>query len=280
MKAKKSLGQHFLRSHTVIQKIILASGITPGDVVIEVGPGEGVLTLPLLESGARVIAVEKDPRCIALLTEKFSDALRDEHLILLHGDILAPHTRADVFEGLLSGVPSYKVVANIPYYITGALFRLFLEQSRQPTLITFLVQKEVGEQIVARNGKEGVLSLSIKVFGDPVYIGTVKRESFTPKPKVDSAIITIRNISHDRLTGTTVEHFFRLVKAGFRARRKMLAGNLVQGLHVSKTSVLEAFSKLGISEKVRGEDLQIETWLALANHLQKSITTHRGVKRI
>ena len=272
MKAKKSLGQHFLRSKTAIQKIIEASDVTPGDVVVEVGPGEGVLTDALLNAGARVIAIEKDKRCIALLTERFSDALNDEHLLLIEGDILEKKTLEEVFGTLLLPIPVYKVVANIPYYITGALFRLFLERKHQPSLITFLVQKEVAEQIVARNGKEGILSLSIKVFGDPRYVAKVGREAFTPIPKVDSAIITIHHVSHDRLSGVSAENFFCIMKTGFRARRKMLLGNLTEGLHCDRESLRNIFSELNIDEKIRGEDLGIEQWVALARALTTANT--------
>lgn len=268
-RAKKSLGQHFLRSKHAIQKIIEASLITPGEIVIEVGPGEGVLTEALLNAGARVIAIEKDRRCIEALGERFADALRDEHLLLIEGDVLSKKILDELYDGILAEIPNYKVVANIPYYITGALFRLFLEHEHQPTLITFLVQKEVGEQIVARNGKEGILSLSIKVFGDPRYVAKVSREAFSPKPKVDSAIVTVSNISRSRLRGMAQEDFFKIMKVGFRARRKMLAGNLVTGLHLKKESVLDCLTSLGLDEKIRGEDLDIARWIALAEKLPK-----------
>ncbi len=261
---KKSLGQNFLRSTETVDKIIDVSGIFPGDIVVEVGPGEGMLTNALLNAGAHVIAIEKDTRCIPLLMDRFSDALRDEHLILIEGDILARKITDDLFDGILSRIPSYKVVANIPYYITGMLFRYFLEEHRPPSQLTFLVQKEVAEQIVSRNKKETILSLSIKVFGDPVYVATVPKESFDPVPKVDSAILMIQNINKEKLGMLSEKQFFTIIKAGFRAKRKMLIGNLAEGLDHPKEKLGELFLKLGIDPKARGEDLSIETWIKLA----------------
>lgn len=274
IQAKKSLGQNFLRSEATIEKIIDVSGIFPGDIVVEVGPGEGALTNALLNAGAHVIAVEKDARCIPLLTDRFSDALRDGHLILLEGDILEKNITRELFDELLGSVPTYKVVANIPYYITGMLFRYFLEEHRTPSQLTFLVQKEVAEQIVSRNKKETILSLSIKVFGDPVYVATVPKESFDPVPKVDSAILMIKNISKDKLGDLSAEHFFSVIKAGFRAKRKMLIGNLSEGLHYPKEELLEQFDRLGIDKKTRGEDLPIDTWIRLAGEISTDHKKH------
>jgi 16S rRNA (adenine1518-N6/adenine1519-N6)-dimethyltransferase len=264
---KKTLGQNFLKSKEAIEKIVNASLITPGDIVVEVGPGEGVLTNELLLAGAHVIAIEKDQRCIPLLSERFSDALADGHLQLIDGDILDPNNTHVLFNEMLRDVPTYKVVANIPYYITGLLFRFFLEEHRQPTLLTFLVQKEVADNIIARDKKESILSLSIKVFGEPHYGGKVSKEHFTPPPKVDSAIITITDIGHERLGGVSEKKFFSILKAGFRARRKKLINNLSDGLDYDKKDLLGVFQKLHINEKVRGEDLPITTWVALAQVL-------------
>ena len=268
LRAKKSLGQNFLRSSEVIEKIITASDIFPQDIVVEIGPGEGVLTIALLNCGARVIAIEKDSRCIPLLTDRFADAIADEHLILIEGDVLDAKITKELFS-ILEMVPSYKVVANIPYYITGMLFRFFLEEHRQPSLLTFLVQKEVAEQIVSKTHKETILSLSIKAFGDPHYGGKVGKECFEPMPKVDSAILTVKNIGNQKLAGQDVDKFFRVIKAGFQAKRKMLLGNLATGLKREKSTIAEAFAELGIDEKVRGEDLSIDAWIQLVKKLAK-----------
>ena len=265
--AKKSLGQNFLRSKEVVAHIVDVSDIFPGDLVVEVGPGEGALTNALLNAGAHVIAVEKDRRCIPLLTDRFSDALEDGHLILIEGDVLEKNITSELFNEILLGVPSYKVVANIPYYITGLLFLYFLEEHRQPSQLTFLVQKEVAEQIVSHDKKESILSLSIKVFGDPHIAGKVSREAFDPIPKVDSAILIIKNIGKEKLGTLQEKDFFSIMKAGFRAKRKMLLGNLSLGLPYPKDELLTLFTKLHIDAKIRGEDLPIEMWIALATEI-------------
>lgn len=270
--AKKSLGQHFLRSDEVVVQIITASEIGSEDVVVEVGPGEGVLTDALLRAGARVIAIEKDARCLPVLTKRFAGEIKNGQFILIAGDILEKNITTKLFDDALQDVVTYKVVANIPYYITGMLFRYFLEDHRQPTLLTFLIQKEVAEQIVSKNKKESILSLSIKIFGDPLFVANVGKGNFDPAPKVDSAILVVKNIHHNRLQGLTHEEFFRIIKIGFRARRKMLLGNLAEGLDKHKEDIAPLFAALGIDEKARGEDISVETWVALATALSAKFT--------
>lgn len=267
VRPKKSLGQHFLNSKSALQSIVDASGLFPGDLVLEVGPGEGVLTEAILNTGARVIAIEKDSRCMSVLRERFYDALRDEHLILIEGDIMDSAMQERLLEGVLAEAPSYKVVANIPYYITGALFRLFLEATHQPSLITFLVQKEVAEQIAGKQNKESILSLSVKIFGDPVLKGIVPRSAFTPPPKVDSAVLTIANISRARLGTVSEADFFHVVKSGFRAKRKMLLGNLAEGLSLDKAFIESQMRTVDIDSKARAEDVHIPEWIALTTRL-------------
>ncbi|OGZ20837.1 MAG: ribosomal RNA small subunit methyltransferase A [Candidatus Lloydbacteria bacterium RIFOXYC12_FULL_46_25] len=267
--AKKSLGQHFLRSTHALNKMVEAANITPGDIVLEIGPGKGALTEKLVQAGARVIAVEKDDRCIGLLDETFAHLKKEERPIIIHGDILDENIQRTIFDAKHLGARPYKLVANIPYYITGALFRLFLENLRQPTSLTFLIQKEVAEQIVSRGGKEGILSLSIKAYGEPRYAGKVSRDAFSPPPKVDSAIIHIADISRNKLGKLSDEDFFRVLKAGFRARRKKLLGNLSDGLSLSKITLSEIFLELGISVDIRGEDLALPEWVALAKRLSQ-----------
>lgn len=266
--AKKSLGQHFLRSKEALQEITQAADIKDGDVVLEIGPGEGVLTEALLFAGAQVIAVETDRRCIEKLHERFREAIRVQHLSLIEGDIRHEKTQRELFKNKFLGAGAYKLVANIPYYITGMLFRLFLEQLRQPLLLVFLVQKEVAEQIVARDGKESIFSLAVKAYGTPRFVAKVKREAFSPPPKVDSAIIAVTDISRVRLGKLRDEKYFRVVKAGFGAKRKMLFGNLVRGLKLPKEKLAAVFQRLEISEQMRGEDLPVEKWIALAQEIK------------
>jgi len=266
--AKKSLGQHFLRSKEALRKIVGAANILDGEIVLEIGPGEGVLTEALLSAGARVVAVEVDKRRIEGLGKRFINAPDEKKLLLINGDIRNKKVQQALFRKKFLGTSPYKLVANIPYYITGILFRLFLEKLRQPGTLVFLVQKEVAEQVVARNGKESILSLAVKVFGTPTYVAKVKREAFSPAPKVDSAIIAVTDISRARLGTLTPEEYFRIVKTGFSSKRKMLLGNLARNLNVPKEKLLQIFQQLGINEQIRAEDVPIEKWLTLAQKIK------------
>lgn len=231
MYKKKSLGQHFLNNPYYLGLIADALEIVPGETVVEVGPGEGALTEVLLARGARVIALEKDQRLVPLLREKFAG----QNIEIVEGDALEYAPPAH-----------YKLVGNIPYYISGALFKKFLEAERQPSRLVFLVQKEVGERI-AREKKESVLSLSVKAYGTPLYIQSVPRGAFAPPPKVDSAIVAVTGISRSNFTNPAHEKkFFELVKKAFGGKRKMLR------------------STLGIDSDKRPEDVPLVEWLILS----------------
>jgi 16S rRNA (adenine1518-N6/adenine1519-N6)-dimethyltransferase len=250
-KTAAPLGQHLLTNPTVAQKVALAAGVTVGTNVLEIGPGKGMLTKELLALGALVTAVEKDPAMVAVLKEVFAKEIKSKQLILIEGD--ARELTADK----LFPVGEYVVAANIPYYITGELIRDFLTAHNQPTSIALLVQKEVAERI-ARSKKESILSLSVKIFGNPKYVQTVKRGNFNPPPNVDSAILAITHISRERLETVSEENFFKVVKAGFAQKRKTLAGNLKKVFGTS----------LGVADKIRAEDVPLSEWVALSNHLQ------------
>lgn len=274
MKAKKSLGQHFLRSKVALAQIAEAGKLSPLDTVLEIGPGKGALTEGLLASGARVIAVEIDHDCIHELNGTFANEIESGKLTIIAGDIMEPETQKEIFHKKYLGTAPYKLVANIPYYITGMLFRMFLEQLRQPTCIVFLIQKEVAELIMGMErtknntkGKEGILSLSIKAYGTPHYVAKVKAEAFAPPPKVDSAIIAIEEISRERLGKLADQKYFAVVKAGLGSRRKMLLGNLAKGLDTKKEDLEKIFIKLSIDPHVRGEDLSFEKWIELTKAL-------------
>lgn len=259
MKAKKSLGQHFLTSTAAVHHMITASGAHMGDTVIEIGPGKGVLTSALLETGASVIVIEKDDRMIPVLNETFAEEIKTGQLTVIHGDVLESN-----IESITKNRP-YKIIANIPYYITGEIMRLFLEHTHQPESMTLLVQKEVAERIVARDGKESILSLSVKAFGTPSLISVVKKGSFFPIPNVDSAIIHIANISNKTLSGVNPQLFFTLIKTGLAHKRKILISNLKE--LYTKDTLSRAFAELSLSEDVRGEDMNISTWINLASKL-------------
>lgn len=255
MYAKRSLGQNFLKSEKALTSIVRAGNIDPTDTILEIGPGTGALTEKLLGTGAKVIAVEKDDELFKNLKEKF----KNENLELVHGDILDLET---------SQLPAYKLIANIPYNITGAILEKFLSANNKPSLCVLLVQKEVAERIVARDGKESILSISVKAYGTPRYVERVLAGSFVPAPQVDSAIIAIENISADFFQNFSELEFFRLLKAGFKAKRKKLLSNLSQIF--DKKEVEQAFQALNLDENARAEDISPEVWQKLANFLART----------
>ncbi len=258
--AKKSLGQHFLNNPHVPKLMVNAANIAPGDTVLEIGPGTGALTRELLLQGARVIALEADARAVESLQEPFKDEIAAQNLIIHHADVRKTELpNFDLTEH------TYKVVANIPYYLSGKLFRTFLESNIQPSTLVFLVQKEVALRI-ARDKKESLLSLSVKAYGEPPYVKTVRKGNFTPQPKIDSAIIAIDNISHDRFGELDEVFFFEVLHLGFAAKRKQLLGNLSKKFDRDKLTNI--FSTLSIQPSTRGEDLPIEIWLKLVREVQ------------
>lgn len=258
---KKSLGQNFLSNPKILDKIIDAAKIIPGETVFEVGPGEGYLTEKLLKAGASVMAVEKDDRLIPMLQKKFGLEIKNGKLKLIHGDILDFD-----FSGYTLHATRYKLVANIPYYITGALIRKFLSAELQPKSVVLMIQKEVAERIVAKDGKESLLSISVKVYGEPRYIATVKAGNFSPTPKVDSAILAIENISKKIFAEFSEEKLFKVLKAGFAHKRKMLAGNLKNVC----PNILEILERLGIEKNARAENLPLSSWLELASAVHQT----------
>src|SRR3990167_9532130 len=229
-RAKKSLGQNFLKGEFALRKIIEAGEIKKHDVILEIGPGKGVLTGKLLEKSNSVIAVEKDRELFEFLQSKFEKEIKTNTLILVCEDILEFNSNA---YGLKSS--AYKIIANIPYNITGAILKKFLTVKNQPEAMVLLVQNEVAKRIIGRD-KESLLSISVKAYGEPKMIMKVPARYFLPKPKVDSAIIAIKNISRRlfenkklvNVAGRQVFEgkFWEIVKTGFAHKRKKLSGNL------------------------------------------------------
>ena len=257
--AKKSLGQNFLKNPHIAEKIVVAGNVAEGDVVLEIGPGKGALTRVLLEHGAIVTAVEADMRALEVLQDTFPDEIKSGALTLIHADM----REFDIDTLSLTQQP-YKVLANIPYYLTGQLFRMFLSHTHQPSTLVFLVQKEVAERI-ARSKKESLLSLSVKVYGTPKLVQTVARGNFSPVPNVDSAILAIYDISREKFKGVSEEAFFACIHGGFQARRKQLFGALSK--IYGKPCVASAFGALKLDTKLRGEDISVDTWLSLSSHI-------------
>ena len=288
-KAKKSMGQNFLKSHEALLEMCNAGDVNNKDIILEIGPGKGALTEKLLQKANKVIAVEKDRDLIELLRDKFADEVKSGKFILLNEDILnisiqemyfkffsGPRMREDEEPDRsknLNTSPSfnYKIIANIPYNITGAIFKKFLSDEMQPERMVMLVQKEVEERIVSQDGKESILSLSVKAYGTPQYIMNVHKRFFSPSPKVDSAIVSITNISRKNFsTKKEEEIFFNVVKTGFAHKRKILRKNL-ESVEVGLPQIDKIFEKLGIDPKTRAENVKIETWLLIARNLSTNI---------
>lgn len=260
IKAKKSLGQNFLKSKKALIEIVKAGDIKETDTILEIGPGQGALTEKILETGTKVIAVEKDDRLISILNEKFQKEIANNQLKIIHDDVLELDLTSINLEN-----NKYKLIANIPYYITGLIFRKFLSGNIQPEKIVIMVQKEIADRIIANDKKESLLSLSVKVYGNAKKIMKVEKENFSPQPKVDSAILLVDNISKNFFEGITEEFFFEIIKTGFAHKRKMLIANLKEKFDREK--LITIFQKLKISEKIRPEDLSISDWKNLIQKL-------------
>ena len=291
IRPKKSLGQHFLNSRHVLEQIISAANIIAGESILEIGPGTGFLTEALLNSGAKVIAVEKDDRSISLLNEKFSREITAGRLTLIHGDILEPAILAQSKSDRPTELSSsdlqsfganlqssifnrpYAIVANIPYYITGAILEKFLEHGPRPNRMVLLVQKEVAKRILGSlpggEGIESVLSISVKAFGIPKIEAFVPRGAFTPPPTVDSAILVIEHISADRFAdkgaspeGENIKIFFSVVKTGFAHKRKYAIRNLEAALNPDVLS--DIWRVIGLEPHVRPEMISVDQWIDIA----------------
>lgn len=255
---KKSLGQNFLINGGVLAKIIRAAEITTDDTVLEIGPGTGNLTEKLAEIAGRVIATEKDRRLIEPLKEKFA-AQKNVEIVEL--DILKFNPKAYRLE------PSaYKVIGNIPYYITSHLLKIIFEKWPLPKLIVLMVQKEVAQRIVAKPPSMNLLALSVQYFAEPELISYVSRGSFRPMPKVESAIIRLKlksQISNLKIN----EALFKLLRMGFEGKRKQLAGNLSKKLGRSKAEFEKIFQELELDPKIRAENLSLEDWIKISKHI-------------
>lgn len=265
MKAKKHLGQHFLTSQKALFEMVTAGDIHPDDLILEIGPGKGVLTERLLGVARTVLAIEKDIELLPILNEKFSKEIETGRLIILNDDIL-------LFDPsiLRKYGKSYKVIANIPYYITGAIIEKFLSTLDQPSKMVLLIQKEVAERIIARDqksgnlgGKQSVLSIAVSVYGTPKIVSKVPAGAFFPPPKVDSAIISIENISRDFFKETYEKTFFELVKFCFNRKRKQLFGSMAEFLN-SKELAEEILKRTNILPNSRPESLSKEDWSNLS----------------
>ncbi len=254
MRAKKHLGQHFLTSKKFIDDVIRVAEIGKDDVVVEIGPGKGALTKGLLQKAEQVVAIEKDDDLTQKLKKTFAEEVEQKRFTLIAGDALS----VDIDEYTKK---PYLLVANIPYYITGRIIRHFLSRKQQPISMTLIMQKEVAERLVCRDGKESLLSLSVKAYGRARFIEKIPARYFSPKPQVDSAIVHISNISRIFFEDVDEKLFFTFLKAGFEHKRKKMINNL-ETLY-PKDVLRKAFTSCGVSESSRAEELSLEMWKRL-----------------
>ena len=259
VKPKKRLGQNFLTEATVISKLVAAAEIGPGQTILEIGPGTGNLTEKLIETGNKVLAIEKDPEMIPALEKRFAGKANFE---LRRGDILEfDETKIE---------SSYKIVANLPFYLTGALIRKFLESKNFPATIAVIVQKEVAQRVCANPPDMNLLAVSTQFYAKPEIISYISKGCFWPAPKVDCAILKLTPYPKTGKRAETkfVARFFKVMKAGFAQPRKQLAGNLAKGLKKSRAEIEEALKKNGIDPKRRAETLTLENWTRLADEFE------------
>jgi len=266
LKARKGLGQHFLIDEEVLKLITSAAELAPTDVVIEIGPGLGVLTRELARQAGWVITIELDNELAAILKQTLASF---NNVAIINEDVLSIDPAA-LLRGQKARFPpaigspfSYKVVANLPYYITSPVLRHFLEASVKPQMMVVMVQKEVGEAIVAKPGQMSLLSISVQFYGEPEIVSYVPARCFYPAPEVDSAILRVKLYPQPAVAVTDKESFFGLVRAGFSASRKQIVNSLAQGLGLTKAKVLPLLEKASIVPQRRAETLTLDEWAQL-----------------
>lgn len=288
LRPKKSLGQNFLFDHQALDQIVQAADVTAADVVLEIGPGLGSLTQHLAAVAKHVIAVEIDAALLPLLRAQVADRSNVE---IVHGDILdldpaeliggsegnqslnglkANTNPPSSSVGLVSSASNdlastYKVVANIPYYITSAIIRHLLEASIQPSLLVLTIQQEVAQRIVAQPDDMNLLAVSVQFYGSPRIVTNIQASAFYPAPKVDSAVVRIDLDSEPRYAVKSVDTFFRVVKAGFSQKRKQIHNSLAAGLAKPREEIDQLLTDAEIDPKRRAETLTLEEWARLVN---------------
>lgn len=261
---KKSLGQNFLNSERVVSRICETTEATVKDTILEIGPGLGALTEKFLELPGKVVAIEKDEQLFDILSEKFKKEIKNTKLTLLNKDIIdfAPETLKKM------GIHDYIIAANIPYNITGLIIRKFLSEDFQPKKMILLIQNEVATRILARDKKESLLSISVKVYGTPKLVTKVARGNFNPVPRVDSAVIKIEHISRKNFIHKEFEEkFFEVIHAGFAHKRKMLIKNILDAGLGNRELLEKTFAERKLKSTVRSEELTVDDWIFITNVL-------------
>jgi 16S rRNA (adenine1518-N6/adenine1519-N6)-dimethyltransferase len=247
----KALGQHWLKDRSVLESIAASADLTKDDIVLEIGPGLGTLTSVLLSRAKEVIAVEYDEHLARTLPEQFP-----------HNNLIVH--RSDILSFDLSAVPSgYKVVANVPYYITSKIVKMLMTANNRPVCTVLLVQKEVAERLAAQAGDMSILAISAQVFAEVSLGDIVPAQLFIPPPKVDSQVVILKTRQKPLISEHEQKAFFRIVKAGFSAKRKKLRSSLSGGLGLTKSEIESILQNTAIDSNLRAEDLSIRDWQAI-----------------
>lgn len=253
---KKSLGQHWLRDRDVLAHIADCAELKSSDTVLEIGPGLGTLTSELLRRSQRVVAVEFDEELARKLPAQFPG----KNLEVIQSDILS-------FD--LSGLPSgYKVVANVPYYITSKIVQLLMTSTNKSSTAVLLVQKEVAQRLAARPGDMSILAISAQIFAEVTLGEIVPAAMFTPPPKVDSQVVIFKSRPQSYLTDVAEKDFFRAVKAGFSSKRKKLRSSLSGGLSITTAQAEEYLIASGVDPNARAESLSLDDWVNLTRNIK------------
>lgn len=279
IKPSKRLGQNFLVDKNVLKKIINAANLSSKDIILEIGPGLGILTIELAKKVKKVIAVEKSREMYEILKQGLKNYKNVEIInkdILRMWDTWYPTSNIGYSNvGYQVSHIKYKIVANLPYYITSPVIRKFLETENKPELMILMVQKEVAQRICSRPGKMSILSIAVQFycssphqkFGvgtSPQIITYVSKKSFYPQPKVDSAII---KLVPQKIPEVDTEKFFKLIKAGFSSKRKMLINNLSRELKIEACKLKIVFDQIELGQKLRAQDLSVQNWLKVFHRI-------------
>lgn len=261
IRPRKALGQNFLIDREALDSVVRAVGLAPDDLVLEIGPGIGTLTAALAATGADVVAIELDGELAKAAALRMA---AQANVRVVPGNAL----HLDLSPWLPAGRP-YKLAANIPYYITAPILRHFLTGSRQPTVIVLTVQREVAERLAAPPGRLSLLGISAQFYARVEIVRIVPASSFYPQPRVDSAIVRLTPYDRQPIEVDDDDRFFRLVKAGFGAKRKQLHNALVQGMaHIPAPRIEQALAESGIDRTRRAETLSLMEWGALYRNIR------------
>lgn len=266
LRPQKKWGQHFLTDARILESIADSADVERDDVVLEIGPGLGHLTRVLAQRAGRVVAVEVDRELAERLAVDFANT---PSVKIVHGDILQFEPIGLIGAGLdpALATPSFKVVANLPYYITSAILRHILEAVPKPRIIVVMVQREVAQRLTAQPPGMNLLAIGVQFFAHPRVVRTISAGAFYPRPKVDSAVVRLDVFDPPPLAAEDTKRFFEIVRAGFGERRKQLRNSLARGLSLEPDRVVAALARARIDPARRAETVTLDEWCALQRAL-------------